>query len=122
MSKESIKGTINANIYQNGRGLIDAIKLNLVLKAMVDNEYEEIDDLIQELSDKASVEISDQNDRQVEKKVNALIDAFADLITKIVFWSGVPYQIPQELKEHLKLSAHDTKTFAYGLSFPLELK
>lgn len=122
MSKESIKTTIDENIYQNGRGLITGIVMNYVLKNIVDNEYGEIDGLIQELSDKASVEISDQNDRLVEKKVNALLDAFADLITKIVFWSGVPYQIPQELKEHLKLSAHDTKTFAYGLSFPLDLK
>ena len=115
MSRSTIEAIIVSNIRQNGQQLITGQVLQNVLKEMVENEY-------QELSDKASVEISDQNDRLVEKKVNALLDAFADLITKIVFWSGVPYQIPQELKEHLKLSAHDTKTFAYGLSFPLELK
>lgn len=45
MSKESIKGTIDANIKQNGQGLITGIVMNSVLKDMVDDEYSELGDL-----------------------------------------------------------------------------
>lgn len=45
MSKQSIKTTIDDNIYQNNEGRITGIVMNSVLKAMVDNEYEEIDGL-----------------------------------------------------------------------------
>lgn len=46
MSKESIKGTIDANIKQNGQGLITGVVMNSVLKDMVDDWYAEIEDIM----------------------------------------------------------------------------
>lgn len=45
MSKQSIKQTIDDNIYQNGQQRITGVVMNSVLKEMVDNEYTELNQL-----------------------------------------------------------------------------
>lgn len=54
--------------------------------------------------------VGNANASAVENKVNAMMDCLVDVISKIVFHSGTPYPIPQELQEHLALSRYNSGT------------
>lgn len=110
MSKESIKRTIDDNIFQNGQQRITGSVMNSVLNEMVENEYGELNQLALKMDDKAEkadiapiVNDSNSNSDDLEVKVNALIAWANDIIKKIVFHSGTPYKMPQELQTLLSL-------------------
>lgn len=96
-----IKQIIDDNIYQNGQQRITGIVMNSVLKAMVDDTDEKVGDL-------AEKTIEDSNSDKIEIKVNAIMSCLAELVTKIVFHSGVPYQLPSELRNALALTKYST--------------
>lgn len=90
----SITDLIDQQITDNQNQEITGPILNGVLKAM-----------IQDLGQKDTLVAStmDHNSGLIETKVNAILLCLADLITKIVFHSGVPYQLPTELQQMLDL-------------------
>lgn len=110
MSKESIKRTIDDNIFQNGQQRITGSVMNSVLNEMVENEYGELNQLALKMDEKAEKQdvqfIADganTNYDLLEAKVNALIGWANDIITKIVFHSGTPYKLPTELQSVMTL-------------------
>lgn len=62
---------------------------------------EQIDELGSEMAS-----IGNNNSGMIETKINALLLCVKDLITKIVFHSGTPYQIPTELQSSLILKRY----------------
>lgn len=110
MSKESIKRTIDDNIFQNGQQRITGSVMNSVLNEMVENEYGELNQLALKVDESAEKSIEDSNSDKIEVKVNALINAFSELITKVVFHTSGGYQLPMELRNALALTKYDAPT------------
>lgn len=46
---------------------------------------------------------SDTNSTSIEGKVNAIIDTLITVIQNVVWWGGVPYNVPQQLLSDLHL-------------------
>lgn len=75
--------------------------------ATADDIFDEVLGQYQDQINKQKSLIGNSNSSAVEVKVNALMDCLVDVISKLVFHSGTPYTIPQELQSHLALSRYN---------------
>lgn len=106
MTIEEIKLLVNQKIIENYTGDITAEDVNRIMTETLDHLGTTEENAIQ----MASKVIEDSNSDKIEIKVNAIMACLADLVTKIVFHSGVPYQLPTELRNALALTKYSTPT------------
>lgn len=102
MSQQSIKQTIDLNVYQNGQQRITGVVMNSVLKEMVDNEYSELTELASKIGD-------------LDTEHRGILSLIASLFDDVVFTRDRSADVTR-LKSMVQ-----GRTFAIGLPFPMRL-